>query len=369
EQGLFDEAWRHLEQANELLAEHGDGNDMAQLHREQAEIFEGRGDGLAADSLYAAALIGFREASDNAEEARTLQWWGSSLLRRKDQERALVKLESSLGLWEAADDLGGLADTHRSLANFYSGILGDRPMAWIHAEQALDYARKMPDKVREAHALLITCDLRFGDGEMDGSLADQQRAIELYREAGNEQETLDALTGLGSLLSRRGEFELSMTHFGQTLDRAEAGGFQSSIAWALDRRAWVGHLIGRNAQAKIDVERCIQIYRELGNELGESSAINTLASIEQAQGDYDAALAHFEEYHVIAESWGDNGSLAAYHNNVGELHISLGEYEKAAEHLRHAIDYGERVQYFTAITAASANLARVHLQLDQHDEA
>jgi CHAT domain-containing protein len=239
----------------------------------------------------------------------------------------------------------------------------------VHADLALDYARKMPDKLREAQALLIHSDLRFGDGEMDGALADQQRAIELYRDSGDEQGTIDALTGMGSLLARRGEFELAMARFGETLARAEAGGHESCIAWALDRRAWFGHLIGRNEQARADAERGIQIYRELGNELAESSALNTLASIEQAQGKFDAALAHFEEYHVIAESWQDNGSLAAYHNNVGEVHISLGDYERAAEHFRQSIVYGERVRYFTAITAASANLARVHLLLGQGDEA
>jgi tetratricopeptide (TPR) repeat protein len=93
EQGLFDEAWQDLELAGEFLSEHGDADDMAQVHRERAEILEGRGDGLAADSLYALALAGYREAENGNEEARTLQWWGGSLIRRKEQARALAKLE------------------------------------------------------------------------------------------------------------------------------------------------------------------------------------------------------------------------------------------------------------------------------------
>ncbi len=369
EQGLFDEAWEQLEEAARLLAEHGDAEDMAQVQRERAEIFEGRGDGHAADSLYAMALAGYREAESTVEEARTQQWWGNSLNRRKELDGALAKLEASLELWEAADDLGGLSDTHRSLASLYGNMRGDRLRARRFVEQALETARRMPDIDREAQALLIRVDILFADGEMDEAEADQQRAIELYRSSGNEQGTIDALTGLGSLLARRGEFELAMAQFDETLSRAEASAYESSVAFALDRRSWFAHLIGRNEQAKIDAERCIGIYHELGNELMESNAINTLASIEKAQGNFDASLAHYAKFHAIAKAWKDNSSLAAFFNNAGDAYFALGEYERAGEHFRQGITHGELAHYFTAIAASSANLAKVHLKLGQADEA
>ena len=369
EQGLLDDAWAHLEEAGRIFAEHGDAADLAGVHRERAEVHEGRGNGHAADSLYTLALSEYREAEDTLEEARTQQWWGASLIRRKDHERALPKLEESLQLWKAADDLAGLSDTYSALGSLYGTIRGEREIARDYVEKALAHARAMPDRNREAKALINRADLLFIEGKMDSALVNQRGAIELYGETGNEISTLDARAGLASLHARRGEYELGMNQLGEILAEAEAGGHRSSLAGALERRCWFGSQIGLHEQARADAARAMPIFRELGLDLGEAGLLNSLAIIEKDAGNYDRSLDYFEQYRKIAEAWKDNFALSAYYNNVGEVYLTMGEFESARDHLLQCMDYGERARYHTALTASAAHLAQVYVTLGDEEEA
>lgn len=67
---------------------------------------------------------------------------------------ARAKLEQSLKLWEAADDLEQQADTEYLLATI-SGFEGNSPAARKHAEQSLVLARKLRDPKREALTLML----------------------------------------------------------------------------------------------------------------------------------------------------------------------------------------------------------------------
>ncbi len=368
--GNYDEALVHLNEAERLYLEHGgEAEDLARLHLERAEVAEGRGQGAIADSLYTLAEIGFRESGNVMEGAHTLTWWGNSLTRRQEQNRALAKLEAALSLWEEADDLGGLCDAKLGLADFHYSIRGDQVHARSYIEEALAHSREMPDKKRESEVLVTRSNQFLAQGKVDSAFVDQRRVIELHLETGNLQGRIDALTTLGGLHAKRGEVERGLAQLDETLVMAEAAGLPSSVAYALRRRAWFGQLYGHYDQAREDAQHAIEIDRKHGNEAGVRSALNTLAAIEQDLGNFDAALRHFEEYRVLAESCQELSSLAAYHNNVGNLHESIGNDERAENHYLTAIEYSERRGFVIGITTAYANLSGVQLRLGKGEQA
>ncbi|MBV9452345.1 MAG: tetratricopeptide repeat protein [Streptosporangiaceae bacterium] len=88
-------------------------------------------------------------------------------------------------------------------------------------------------------------------------------------------------------------------------------------------------LVGDYQQARAHFEHCLELYRQLGDRLGEAKVHHNLARLGEHEGRYADALGHDEQalrlYQVIGHKPGEASAL----NNTGWYSALLGDYDQA----------------------------------------
>ncbi len=85
------------------------------------------------------------------------------------------------------------------------------------------------------------------------------------------------------------------------------------------------------------LEKCIDLNKELGNQLGEASALGNLGILYMGQAEYGPALKNFIYCKKVFEKMGNmNGALNAM-NYIGGVYIYQKEYDKADQTYREAL--------------------------------
>lgn len=369
QKGNHAQARELLDSSLEIFRRDGWTSDAAAVELELAESFESNGRSAQSDSLYALALADYRGAEDTAGEAKLLEWWGYSLIGRKETDAAREKLDLALALSEDGGDLFRQANIWRVLSNLYSGLDGDHEAGIAAAERSLGIARGMPSKSLEAQALSQLANCLFNTGRIDDAFARMSLARDIFRETGNQAGIAESQNTLGRLHAARGEYPAAVAAFETAMDVARAADLKESEANILSAMAWQAHLYGEDEIAFQTCQQAYGIYKELDNDWAMADLNNTLGASRAGLGLFDDSLAFYRLSLEIREAWGDPYGMAAAHNNMGDVYRQLGDCTTAVEHFRAALEIGERIGYVDVLTITAGNLARCYHELGRTDEA
>ena len=344
-------------------------SDTAATRLEIAETYESMGYTTKADSVYALAQADNQQAGDVSGEAGVLEWWGYSLILRKQGDAARSKLTRALELSEASGNLGDQADIWRTLASLYSGQSGEHERAIAAAETSLALARQMPSRPHEAKALSMLANVLFSAGRIDEAFTTMGQARVLFESIGDQAAIVDCYVVEGTLQASRGEYQSAMATLEQAMHVAEAADLPGPVARVLSVRAWQHYRAGRHEAAIADAERSLAIYEAQNNDWAMADLYNTMGSARSAQGLFDEAVALHRKSLAIRETWSDPYGIAASNHNLGDVYQELGDTETAVRYYETAREIGERIGYIEVLTVTAANLARCYLDLGRADEA
>ncbi|GAB2963938.1 tetratricopeptide repeat protein [Saccharothrix stipae] len=112
------------------------------------------------------------------------------------------------------DDLGD-ADTETALG---------------YAVEGHDLAEELGDRARQAAFKLAECDRRRETGDLAGAIEAGSRAVELFRDLGDDRQELAALRRLGACHRDRGDLETAQHYAAVGLARAEQVGAAAEVA-------------------------------------------------------------------------------------------------------------------------------------------
>ncbi len=94
-------------------------------------------------------------------------------------------------------------------------------------------------------------------------------------------------------------------------------------------------LTGDRREAADTYTQALEIYRQIGDRLGEAIALNNLGQVRYATGDYpgaaQATAQALEIYRQIGERRGEANTL----NNLGRIRYITGDYPEAADTQAH----------------------------------
>lgn len=207
------------------------------------------------------------------------------------------------GYLKRAVELGGpqpAGDALRDLS-FIERLRGNYPEAMDYALQALRRHEGQGDPAREAQALAEIGKVHNSMQDLDKALAQYDAALEVYTEAG----MADCLTcpGYANLLNHIGVLRLSQ-------------GSSDDEPLSYFRRAFEG-------------------YEEIGDILGQASALGNMGVTYHYREDYEQARTYYERSLVAKETIGDSAGVAVGVFNVGAVYQAQGR-------IREAIPYGKR---------------------------
>ncbi|MDQ3926428.1 MAG: helix-turn-helix domain-containing protein [Actinomycetota bacterium] len=234
------------------------------------------------------AAMSWALAAGKVETATRLGWalWVFWWLRGHKQEGRR---------WMEALLEHNLSASLRAIALAVAGQMaftqGDYESCERYLQESLELAREVGDAIRAAHAVYVLGLLSLNGQDLEAARSRLEEALSLYLEIGdNNQMVASVRSHLGTLLLIQGDHD----------------------------------------QAAAMMEEGLALARELGDRLGISNALYTLAQVAQSRGDHDLAARRFAEGVTLSEEIGDRANLGYFLEGLAVVAGVRGEAERSA---------------------------------------
>jgi class 3 adenylate cyclase/tetratricopeptide (TPR) repeat protein len=267
---------------------------------------------------------------------------------------------------EAAGHLGDTVDTrtlmamHQAKVDLYF-ILSDFERSRAEAERLLALARRAGDRVREGVALAGMGHASFRAHNFAQALVYARQAI-VVAEEGDAKPILAAGHFItGRVYGAIGQLDQAKAEFDQALAISRSGGDVAHQSLALALAGQFKNWEGEYAEAARLQSEGLTIARthHLVVPLLTGLFSNGLALT--GKGDYDEALARFEEGLVLSEKVGDEVWCHRLLNSLGWLLIECGDLERAIDLNRQGAEGARKRDDPETIANAELNLGDIFL--------
>jgi len=245
----------------------------------------------------------------------------------------------------------------------------------IHTQTALRYAEKAlelidaGDIARRIDALHLHGSLLTTVGRYDPS---RDAFVEMLKTAwriGARNKGGAALNRLARIHRRRGESDEAINLLERALDLFRTAGDLRGVASSLDDLAQVMRLRGDLDGAVAAAQEALEIRRSHADVRGEAVSLMTLGGIEYARGHIEAAQNLFESAREIRESIGDRGGVIQVYNALGVVAFDRGDNDRAEACWRAALQEARKVADRHSQTMLLNNLGELLTAGGRADEA
>ena len=205
-----------------------------------------------------------------------------------------------------------------------------------HIERALplidpdDTARRI-DAHHEHGSLLTTL------GRYDEALAAFAEMLRLAWQVGARNKGGAALNRIARVHRQRGEDRMTQELLNRALALFRDAGDMRGVASTLDDLAQVQRLRGDVEAAIAGATEALEIRRAHDDRRGEAVSLTTIGSIELGRGNLDAAGGCFEDALAIFQTFGDREGVMRTLNSLGILAQERGNLDAAIERYRAAL--------------------------------
>ncbi|HYV06402.1 MAG TPA: CHAT domain-containing tetratricopeptide repeat protein [Blastocatellia bacterium] len=274
-------------------------------------------------------------------DAEQLRAQGTAASLRK----AIEKYAEALPRWREASDQAGEANTLNNLAVAHH-LLGETKKAVDYLSQALSLTRAVGDRAGEGETL-------GNIGYMYATLGEKQKALESYnlslpilRVTGNRLGEAATLNNIGMVYDSVGEKQKALDYYGQVLPLARALGERAGEASTLSNIGKVHRDLGDNQKALEYYNQTLELQRRIGDRRGQGLTLNNIASAHDEMGEPQVALDNYAESLQLLRAAGDRATEALTLANLGSVYSELEDNQKALDYYNQALpvlrDVGDR---------------------------
>lgn len=89
------------------------------------------------------------------------------------------------------------------------------------------------------------------------------------------------------------------------------------------------------------------------------TAYNNIGMVQQARGDYEAALVAFHRAKLLLKQAGNRSDLASLYNNIGGIYYARGEYDAALAMFQKAAPVLEKIGDRAMLATVTNNIGGV----------
>lgn len=347
----------HRRAARSLMALHP--TRAGNVAEEVAYHYEQAGDVLAISSLVQAAqqaeaLFAYHHATDLYSRALTMHRihrpddlagrFDLLLVREAVLDRQARRAEQKEDVAALLEIAGNLADSGRLAVacvrqaglSTYTGQYGAARQA---GERALNLYRRAGDKAGEAQALRELGFLHWSASDHGAALQYGRAALQVHRQLGNVAGEATALHNLAEIYRGLGSPKQALEWYEQAL----------SLHWAQQNRPGQGltlygmahalRQVGQQDRARDCYQQALVHFQAAGDRLMISRAHHSLASLQWEVGEARQALDHMNQALVISREVGYGPGIAHGLITLSYLQAQENEIDLAKEHLREALTW------------------------------
>jgi len=216
--------------------------------------------------------------------------------------------------------------------------------------------RVSPRQALRAHALL--CDA-YSENDHERASRHFEAGARLSAAAPYRAWRATFVACRGAIAEARGDVEAAATDYDEAIAIAEREQHEAFLADALFSRGHLRTLISRDAEALIDFERALSLYKGLGKDEHARTVTNSIASLFNRTGDYARAREYYllSVYHLSQLDMPRD--LGVTLHNLGRTLENLGDLDGAENAYRRSLTAQQQAGYRRGIAYARRGLASV----------
>ena len=166
-----------------------------------------------------------------------------------------------------------------------------------------------------------------------------------------------------------GDFKGEIAAAEKAAAKGRAQGATLLVAQALDDQCWATRQIGDLKRATSLCEEARDLYVRTGDRNGTAGVLNTIAVIQNDQGDHEAAIAEYSRALALARETGSRRAIAADLNNMALALWAEGNLARAMPMLDEAFRINSEIGRKASASRNVGNLGLVLLQLGEVSKA
>jgi tetratricopeptide (TPR) repeat protein len=236
----------------------------------------------------------------------------------------------------------------------------------LRAEQAADVAElmrlaeEMEDTERLAMASIREAGYLVYVGRYDAARQAGERALALYRAAGDPIGEGQALRELGFLGWAGEDYSAALAYGREALQLARRQGDAEGEATALHNLAEVHRSLGSPRQSIGLYENALELYWARQDRQRQGVTLYGLGTAYRQLGELEGAAQRYRQALEVSAEAGDRLMVSRVHHALGGVHWQRGERALALEQMRQGVETSREIGYGPGI--AHGLLALSHLQ-------
>ena len=248
--------------------------------------------------------------------------------------------------------------------------VSDYDTTMFFAKQQLNLAKILENKKRYADATARIGMLYKFKKKFHNAGAHLFQALHLYEQLGDKDNTAMVLYNIGQVFKKGGEFEKSVLYLQKALDIykfLDEEQFEAKTHYELAR----GYLeLGNHNKSLFHLNQCLKLNDVSENQGLTSKAHNYLGINYYQLKLYDKAIEEYSRARDYAVGLADyDKKLAIAFNNIGEVYVEKGDYEKARSHYEKALALKREYGDLELLAGTLINLGKLALLENRPSEA
>jgi len=127
---------------------------------------------------------------------------------------------------------------------------------------------------------------------------------------------------------------------------------------------------GQFQEARLIWEEALQISRRIEDPVSEGAILSNLGLLHTSLGQYQKAIEFYEQHLTLAkETLGDTSAEGLTRLNLAEIHLISGQHQEAFELLQESLEIARTMGIHVLEGGALYALGNLYLDLEQHDRA
>ena len=196
-----------------------------------------------------------------------------------------------------------------------------------------------------------------------------QKALELYRRAGDSKGEAETLYNISRVHQSLGEIQRALDKLNESLLIKRAIGDRKGEGVVLNDIGLAYQSLGETRKALETYNEALPIFRAIGDRKGESASLNNISLAYRLLGERRKALETYNEALSIKRAIGDRRGEAITLNNIGVVYDSLGEMRKALETYNEALPVRRAVGDREGEATTLNNIGLVYRSLGESQKA
>lgn len=204
--------------------------------------------------------------------------------------------------------------------------------------------------------LILNGHCHFLKGEWDHSLKVYKEAWEISKKNGLSNMVGRSHNVIGTVHLIKGEQEQALEHFSKAIDLLKT---PVDLSKALSNMAILYWQRGDLVQALDHIDRSLATSRDIGDNVGIARALTNRGIILWEKGDHKSSLASHHEAMEICVMNRFTQTISQICDNIGEVHLSMGDNEKAREFFNKSLEIAAGLGFKYQIGEVKKNLAKI----------